>query len=281
MDGSCMQISGYAAQCLNRAGDYRVLSRFDHVLNLTDGVNVLSIQDELLPMTPLSLVLKNAAFQAVVRELPDGALLRTGGGRLWAAGLTLDGAQDRQCLMYLDLGVLDALRPEAEHWLRMAAKMLTRSGSLLYAVWPGLAEWSGVELDGVQLRALDLLHSGEVHALVGLGGGLTPAGDDFLVGLLAALRAGGDSVSLLALIEKLQERLQGTPMLSRAFLQRAMAGEFSEPVLALLTALPQGSQKMITETVSRLCFIGHTSGCDLLGGLLYGFQAIKTKEGLF
>lgn len=100
------------------------------------------------------------------------------------------------------------------------------------------------------------------RALIGLGPGLTPAGDDCLVGWLAGLWAGGDSGHALVastgpvLLAAARER---TGPLSRAFLAAAVAGAFAEPVRAFV-ARPDAAR------LAALLTLGATSGRDLLAG---------------
>ena len=65
MERPCKRISAYAAQCLMADREYRMLSRFDHVVNLVHGAEVLSVQDTHVAMSPLSVVLEDEIFQAV------------------------------------------------------------------------------------------------------------------------------------------------------------------------------------------------------------------------
>lgn len=277
MERPCKRISAYAAQCLMADREYRMLSRFDHVVNLVYGAEVLSVQDTHVAMSPLSVVLEDGIFQEVFSGLSDGAVFDAAGGCLVTGGLSLDARHLTPCTLRIPKGCLDSLGPEEISWLRMAAGMLSKPGSLLYAGCPELAAWSGEAPNAVQLRALELLRSGEADALVGLGGGLTPAGDDFLTGLLAVLWACGGERSVEWLALRLRKRLSETPVLSRAFLERAVEGAFSQPVIELFIALAQGAQGTLVQAVSRLCAIGHTSGCDLLGGILYGLIRFPDK----
>src|SRR5205814_8181104 len=79
-----------------------------------------------------------------------------------------------------------------------------------------------------------------VKALVGLGGGLTPSGDDCLVGLLAVLHV---TVSLLSLCSPPVRRQfcqcvrLGTSQLSAEFVRCALQGYFAEPVVRLMRTL--------------------------------------------
>jgi hypothetical protein len=105
-------------------------------------------------------------------------------------------------------------------------------------------------------------------ALLGLGEGLTPSGDDCRVGALAVLhwvdqewlRRGGPSV-LGPLAGAARER---TTAVGREFVTHALAGRFSEPVLAVLGAASRDEGR---RAVSRLLALGATSGADTLSGM--------------
>jgi hypothetical protein len=104
--------------------------------------------------------------------------------------------------------------------------------------------------------------------LLGLGDGLTPSGDDCLVGALAVLhhvdrewlpRGGAPVVGAIA--GSAHER---TTTIGREFVLHALAGRFSEPVLAVLRAIASGEQR---RAVARLARLGATSGADTLCGM--------------
>jgi len=116
-------------------------------------------------------------------------------------------------------------------------------------------------------------------ALIGLGPGLTPAGDDFVGGAMIALRAGGeaelaDQVAAWAL--PLAETRTGR--ISRAHLACAARGEGHEALHALLAA-PEGSTRF-EESLARLARIGHTSGLDAAAGALLALAARRGPSGL-
>ena len=77
--------------------------------------------------------------------------------------------------------------------------------------------------------------SGEAQALIGLGGGLRPPGDDYLGGVLVALRPAGRGAQADSLWRWLHPRLAGrTHEVSAAHLAAAAAGEAQEAVHAAL-----------------------------------------------
>jgi uncharacterized protein DUF2877 len=114
-------------------------------------------------------------------------------------------------------------------------------------------------------------------ALVGFGEGLTPAGDDCVVGALAAVqRLSPPWLSTRAappdrLAEAARTR---TTDLARDFLLEALDGRFAEPVLALMTAL---SDDRAEDAAKRLLSMGATSGADTLCGIRLACRALETR----
>jgi hypothetical protein len=106
--------------------------------------------------------------------------------------------------------------------------------------------------------------------LLGLGPGLTPAGDDCLVGWLAgAWTAGAAGRRLVGALGPalLKEAARRTGPLSSAFLAAALVGEVAEPV-SRFVAVPDA------ERLESLLALGATSGADLLGGYLLARSAL-------
>jgi len=75
----------------------------------------------------------------------------------------------------------------------------------------------------------------EAEALIGLGAGVTAPGDDYLGGMLVALRLAGRGAQAASLWRWLEPRLAGrTREISAAHLAAAAAGETQEPLHAVL-----------------------------------------------
>lgn len=110
--------------------------------------------------------------------------------------------------------------------------------------------------------------------LVGRGEGLTPAGDDWLVGALAALWR-FDRVwraRLRAIRGPLLAYAAGaTTTVSAEFLAHALAGTFSEPLLRLATAADSAGAR---EAAAVLSGFGATSGVHTLVGFLIAHRAL-------
>lgn len=119
--------------------------------------------------------------------------------------------------------------------------------------------------------------------LVGLGTGLTPAGDDVLTGLAyAAARLGGP----LAIVPDAVARAASTGStheISLTAMREACRGRAVQPLSDLLIALcrgdhaPPGERAPIRELTAALVGLGHTSGTDQATGLL---AAVRMTQGM-
>jgi uncharacterized protein DUF2877 len=116
--------------------------------------------------------------------------------------------------------------------------------------------------------------------LIGLGPGLTPAGDDFIVGLLAALWSRYDCRVLIARLHEPLARLAATSHpISRQFLLDALEGEFCEPLSDMAVAISAHDREGAATAAQRVMRIGHTSGSDALTGFLFGMQPALVRDG--
>ena len=113
--------------------------------------------------------------------------------------------------------------------------------------------------------------------LAGLGGGLTPAGDDFLAGamLWAWLAHPAPGPLCQTLVEVAAPR---TTILSAAWLQAAARGECSASWHALLEGLSEGTEAQIAPAAQEVLTHGATSGADSLAGFLYMGLALNRMQ---
>jgi hypothetical protein len=100
-------------------------------------------------------------------------------------------------------------------------------------------------------------------ALIGLGPGLTPSGDDFLGGAIVALHSYGHAQRAQRLAAKL--RFEGaTHPISVAHWRAACEGLGSDALHACLRDMAEG--RAARSSLDRIATIGHTSGWDALAG---------------
>jgi hypothetical protein len=109
--------------------------------------------------------------------------------------------------------------------------------------------------------------STEAEELIGLGPGLTPSGDDYLAGMLIALRAFGRPTQADSLWRWLAPRLPArTSAISAAHVAAASAGEAHEALHACLENLAGDGEW--DEVLTDIDAVGHCSGWDGLAGAL-------------
>ncbi len=108
--------------------------------------------------------------------------------------------------------------------------------------------------------------------LAGLGSGLTPAGDDYLVGAMAALWL----TDLKALLPEIAAAaVLQTTTLSAAFLNAAARGEFMEPWHHLAQNLYPGNIESLSQALALVVTFGASSGRDALAGFTTTLYRLK------
>jgi hypothetical protein len=202
-------------------------------------------------------------------------------------------------VMRLDIGSLVPWLPATPSLDGVTAADLARGWRELAAATPPAPGGFGVLLRGASL-AFPLHGAGEAAralaracarddassaaaaalALLGVGGGLTPSGDDYVGGALfargllgaaqpeasAAWRATADRVLAAA--------PSCTHPISAALLADLVAGQSWAPLHDLLGALAAGSPGAARAAAHRLGALGQTSGWDVLAGVGAGLGAL-------
>jgi hypothetical protein len=131
--------------------------------------------------------------------------------------------------------------------------------------------------DGISILSQGLVGNDEArirkgtHQLAGLGPGLTPAGDDFLVGILHALWARqSDEEARIASETIANNAGPRTLPLSAAWISASSLGETGEIWHELIGAIADEDGEAIKSISLRILPTGHTSGADALGGFVHG-----------
>lgn len=187
-----------------------------------------------------------------------------GGARSWRAVLPAYPAHEGRLRRNLDL-VQQVL---AQRWLH---------GACTSAL--------GRELDALLAHRRDLLcaalAAGDLdaacrhgQAMVGLGPGLTPSGDDFLAGLMAVLHLpGGPGMALRDVgVRMVHGAERRTNAISVAMLRAASEGRVRDCVIVLLRELVVGDPHGLDGALASVLAIGSTSGSDLAAGIVAAFD---------
>ncbi|MGH3640173.1 MAG: DUF2877 domain-containing protein [Mycobacterium sp.] len=142
----------------------------------------------------------------------------------------------------------------------MHARLLTGAGALQAAVAAG---------DAAGAVAAS-------RALIGLGIGSTPSGDDYILGCLAVLllhcrtRRFGRQLAV-----GLRPLCADTTPVSRSYLLAACDGRFHVDVTKVIEAIFLGGQSTVRQSVERVIAMGATSGTDTMVGILDTLETLS------
>ena len=228
---------------------------------------------------PGALVVDAAEFRAFGVVRGDG--VRVHGSALMVGerlSIVLDGVRPWECALPRwpddDSRVACNLaRAKREIEARIAATASAQTTLAAHAS-ARLADRVDALADALREHDVDSLAERAV-ATIGLGPGLTPSGDDVLVGLLAALHVpGAPCEAMRGIGPRIAERAAGgTNAVSAAALREAAQGRVREPVVVLLRALLHGGPDEVSRALAAVLAIGATSGADIAVGVACALEA--------
>jgi hypothetical protein len=202
-----------------------------------------------------------------------------GAHRLAAAPLRPDGAPAAPCAVFVTPS-WSRVRRSRERWLGLLPVVAAVAGDP-----PGAEPWRGAVLARGRALAAALVAGSLADArdaaarLAGLGEGSTPAGDDYLMGVLHALWAGAAPARDWA--RELAGACAGrTTRASAAWLATAAEGAVGEPWERLLAALARGDDQAVRRAARGVRCLGHTSGAFSLRGFLDASAALGRTPAL-
>lgn len=278
-----------------------VESCFPHAINLTAGPAILTLVSSGGRPAPGTIITDAREFGSFPRGEP--AALTPTLIQLGSLSISLDDPAEFSChaappsqITPATVGKLRRmrdrvhskgsflLRDEGSTYERALQRRLEEGRALLSA---GLRSALAVGPDGVLLERA-------VRGLIGLGAGLTPSGDDYLVGILSVLhhlptgRAPSGRASERELRQALGQRVRDgavlTTTVSGHFLRAAADGRFHADIAAATVAALTDADTL-EAAFARVTGIGSTSGTDALFGLVDAVDAlsaapfIQTLEG--
>ena len=116
--------------------------------------------------------------------------------------------------------------------------------------------------------------------LLGLGAGLTPSGDDYLVGFFAVLFfCSYRSKAIQQLAHDLaQNARESTNIISATYIKSASEKRFKKEISDLVQSVYQPDKSLIAPSLSQLLEVGSTSGTDIIQGILDAFFILTSRE---
>jgi uncharacterized protein DUF2877 len=244
------EVAGRAAREALAAGEGEVCAVFRRSFYLRFGKNYACIGDTSLGRGPLN---------ALVREFKEPALadlvaVSTETAQHWEPSAPRSEARPN----------IDALRACLDGHVPEEGL-----GCLILGVHNALSVHAQPALEAIDRWLAGNALGNEAAELIGLGPGLTPSGDDYLGGVLVALRWLGRGAQADSLWRWLEPRLAGhTSAISAAHLGAAASGQMHEALHEVLENLSAWQVPDLHPSLARLDSVGHTSGWDALAGIV-------------
>ena len=164
-------------------------------------------------------------------------------------------------------------RAAAQHALRMQGRGMFADRLVRRRADDAMSRMVNVRLD----EMLCLIGQGNyekaaayIPGLIGAGRGLTPDADDFLVGMLYAVREAGQAEKFAPLFRAVAASLEATTQISAEFLRCAVRGGAFSPVTDVLRGVR-------ADAAFRLVRAGHSSGSSMLAGILAADRWVGEK----
>jgi hypothetical protein len=260
-----------------RASHWRVLAAFENTCNLSaPNGSIFALVLHSVGDGPLNVVVDGwpGVFARSTPDVPvhwDTTTLRLGGLEVCLNRAVVWDPQPNWKRLHRTREEIDHRLPSIRELALPVAPanslLVGQATDSLYAsrVWEAIQGLRGAE-NG------EWFADGQAAALAtrfaGLGGGLTPAGDDFLAGVM--LRAWLTQTEPRPFCQAmLNVAAPRTNRLSAAFLRAAASGECSAAWHFFFDKLYDGTQRELFKAVQSILAYGHTSGADMLAGFLY------------
>jgi hypothetical protein len=258
-----------------------VHSVFEHACNFTHGSGLLTLAAPRAGAGPTTLLLRDQPRLDLRTYFHAGVPMICRDGQLHSAHAIVDfrAARTWQPLEPRDIESWESVETN----LRTAANLLARERATRASVIDGSAAAAVAQLQQAASDFDPEQAQRSVGQLIGWGEGLTPAGDDFLVGFLAGLDALANDAARRTFRDELglaiTARLHRTVDLSADLLRLAVAGHRGEILDSLRDSLLCAHRCAFAEkALQRALAVGATSGESTVRGLLGGLRAWLPSE---
>jgi hypothetical protein len=281
------RIAPSATEALRTGCSWKILSSHRHAINYVDvSGNLLSIIQGHSRMGPFSIEVEEASGGFTVGEM-GGGLTHVSQGHVLVGRWMLDLTSAEMWNARPNWAGLATAPWRADFLPIIHARLLATAPHDSLARIVENRDGRCVGLGRVRLRDLPQaaatvaasrvirgLAVGDLHqaaeastALAGTGIGLTPSGDDFLVGVMLGIHSAIPAAEANVLGSTIYSASAGrTTGISRAWLAAASRGQAIQAWHALVDSLISSDRSMVDRACQSLIGLGHTSGADALAG---------------
>ena len=269
---------------LRRAGQIRVLQVFEHVVNLNAGNEIISLVTPEIGNGPFNVVLPACDFRhhvtmsSTVTVIPNALhigdlVISFRSAARWNPYPLWSQLRSKQAQLRARIPVIRAVLHQhapPDSWAQLVVELPAAPKSNLDVQFITFARrrWNNLYKAMINLDQCNCMDYAK--QLVGLGNGLTPSGDDWLVGCALAAQLNLPSPETASLLLKTIGLVSsGTTFLSSNWLQATVSGMCNEHWHRFLASCVQpDSDQVCYQAALRIVEQGHSSGADALAGYL-------------
>ena len=285
--------SAGAAEWLSSDNSAHVFSTFERACNLIDEQGrFISIVDNTIGNGPFAVVLEELPF-SLDKMLSVGAPVVVGNNSLTVNTTTIDFSEatlwsarvdwdyPKHCPHQFQKNIGDLyLTVQNNASGGSLSSILHSTRDNMGYVYARVTDSAQQLYSGIVSGDMQKIYLGAAN-MAGLGVGLTPSGDDFLMGVMYALWAMFDQKDAARWSRKIAEAASSrTNMLSGAMLQESANGYASEHWHVLVDVLCKENVTDVTRACMDILSLGHTSGADALTGFLLSIDCLSDHVSL-
>ena len=255
-----------------------IISQFDHVINIkTAQNNGFAIIDSKVIMAPYHIQVPDYIFQQIAEHVKENSTIKIFENKIKYGNRTFS-YKEKEIYKGIINSHSDKKKDQIINWTEKVIKNTKKLGSLdktilnYKEIINNLDEFNLTPLQREFYKNLKKILAGEcsIEKLLGLGIGLTPTGDDFIVGYLSALEAEviKDKLDVVDNL-KLSDIFARTTRVSALHLKAALNHRFNKKLVDIYKNL-SGEEKEYIKNTKKLLKVGNSSGLDMLSGLYFG-----------
>jgi hypothetical protein len=272
-------MSSSLPQILSRSRNGAIHSLFEQSLNIKFEEDLVNVNREKNQLSSFGVNIPQSSIKAILSTVSVGDLVKVSDTRLVIysrAGTIFEFETDKFNIFDTSLRYIEAT-PER---LSLVHQVLSQSGieANLGIHFSEQDQQNLATLLKEQPESQSFLQASQYF--VGRGKGLTPSGDDILMGFFFLQKLFScDSFLTASLVDFISQK---TTAISVAYLENLFNGYVSEYFVTFGNAAAEEDYIRLQTTVETIKAIGHTSGYDTLLGMSLGISKIEGEtEGSF